>query len=162
VAGWQVLDTVKGASAVTRVWRRVAGAADAGATIRVAVSAISKGNLIVVAYRGTSATDPVASFARASDTGSRTHATPSAPVAVAGSWAVSYWMHKDSTTTALTPPAGVTVRASGTQSGSGRVTGLLADSGGPLPAGPYGGRIATAAATSSNASMWTVVLAPRP
>ncbi len=76
------------------------------------------------------------------------------------SWVVSYWTHKDSTTTALTPPAGVVVRASGTQSGSGTVAGLVVDSGAAVPAGPYGGLIATAAATATNATMWTIVLAP--
>jgi hypothetical protein len=57
------------------------------------------------------------------------------------------------------PPPGVTVRASGTQSGSGRVTGLLVDSG-AAPIGPYSAGSATAAASSSFATMWTIVLAP--
>ena len=68
---WQPLDTVVSSSAVTRVWRRVAGSTDAGSNVRVDVSSISKGNLVVVAYRGTSATDPVASFARAGDASAR-------------------------------------------------------------------------------------------
>ncbi len=160
VTGWQPLDTVAGPSARTRVWRKVATAGDAGAAVRVTVSAASKANLVVTAYRGTSAVDPVAAFARAADaSGTTSHATPTAPVASAGSWAVSYWTHKDSTITELTPPAGVAVRASGTQSGSGRVIGLVADSGASAPVGSYGGLRATAAATTSNATMWTIVLA---
>lgn len=161
VTGWQTLDTVGGASSLTRVWRKVAGATDAGATVRVDVASQSKANLVVVAYRGTSATDPVTAFARAAETTATTsHVTPTAPVSREGSWAVSYWMHKDSTTTALTPPGGVTVRASGSQTGGGRPTGLLADSGGTIPIWAYGGLTATAAATSNNATMWTIVLAP--
>jgi len=103
----------------------------------------------------------VAAFARALQAGSTsTHSTPSATVASAGSWAVSYWTHKDSTTNAMTPPAGVTVRASGTQTSTGRVTGLVADSGASVPVGGYGGLTATAAAVSGNATMWTIILAP--
>ena len=78
---------------------------------------------------------------------------------MAGDWVVSYWTHKDSTTTLLTPPGGVTVRASGTQTGSGTVKGLVVDTGGPVPAGPYGGLTAIAGATATDATMWTIVLA---
>ena len=160
--GWQVLDTVSTSGSTTRVWRRVATAADAGAAVRVTVSSISKGDLAVVAYRGTDVTDPVAGFARAAETTARTtHVTPTATSSAAGLVAVSYWTHKDSTTTALTAPAGVTVRWSGTQTGAGRVTALLADSGGAIAAGSYGGLTATAAATSAHASTWTILLAPR-
>ena len=77
-----------------------------------------------------------------------------------GCWVVSFWSHKDSTTTALSPPAGVTVRAAGTQTGSGRVTTLLADSGAAVPVGQYGGLTATATGASSTATMWSIVLAP--
>jgi hypothetical protein len=159
-AGWQAVDVVTTGSSVTRVWRRVAGAADASSTVRVGIASVSKANLVVVAYRGTNTTNPVAAVGRAAESSSRaTHTTPLASTP-AGAWAVSYWTHKDSSTTALAPPAGVVTRASGTQTGSGRVTGLIADSGGPLPAGTYGNRTATAAANSANASMWSIILAP--
>ena len=159
-AGWTPLDTVTTGSSRVRVWRRVATASDAGAAVRASVSAISKGNFVVAAYRGTSTVDPVGAFARAAELSTTaTHTTPSAAVAP-GAWGVSYWTHKDSTTTALTPPAGVTVRAAGTQTGSGRVVGLLADSGGVVPGSSYGGLVATAASASNNASMWTLMLRP--
>ncbi|HRA75926.1 MAG TPA: hypothetical protein PLE12_06790, partial [Propionicimonas sp.] len=76
------------------------------------------------------------------------------------SWAVSYWAHRDGSTTALVPPAGVESRATGSQSGGGRVTVLLADSGTTVPTGSYGGLSATAAAASDYGVTWTVVLAP--
>jgi len=160
-AGWTLLDTVVANGTTTRVWRKVAGAGDAGSNVTVGVSAISKAGLSVLAYRGTSATDPVATFARAGLTNSSaTRTTPVANVTGAQSWVISYWTHKDSATNALTPPAGVTVRASGTQTSGGRVTTLIADSGALVPAGTYGGLSATAAATSTAASAWTIVLAP--
>jgi hypothetical protein len=159
--GWQLLDSVATGGTVTQAWRRVAVASDAGARVRVDVSVTSKVNLVVAAYRGTSGTDPVAAFARAAEPTRRTsHVTPTVQIADPQRWVVSYWTHKDSSTTALVPPPGVTVRASGTHTGSGRVTALVADSGAMVPVGPYGGLTATAAATSSAATMWTIVLAP--
>jgi myo-inositol-hexaphosphate 3-phosphohydrolase len=161
VTGWQPLDTLAMSGATTRVWRKVAGPTDAGSTLRISLSGGSKGNLMLVAYRGTSGVDPIAAFSRTIDVAGRSsHTTPIASVALPGSWVVSYWTHKDSSTTALAPPADVVVRASGTQTGSGKVTGLLVDSGTSVPVGSYGGLTATAAATATNATMWTIVLAP--
>ena len=158
--GWQVLDTVVRPSTVTRVWSRVATAADAGSVVRVGVSSLSKGSLVVAAYRGTSPAAPIAAFGRTGEPASTsTHSTPVVSVTTPGAVVLSYWSHKDSTTTALTPPPGVTVRAAGTQTGSGRVTTLLAD-GGAAPAGPNGGLQATAASPTTNATMWTIALAP--
>jgi hypothetical protein len=160
VSGWQPLNTLSKAGSTVRVWRKVAQASDAGGTVNIGVSAISKANLVVVAYRGTSTTDPVAAFASAIDVAGRaSHVTPTAPVALSGGWVVSYWTHKDSTTTLLSPPGGVTVRASGTQTGGGTVKGLVVDTAGPVPAGSYGGLTATAGAAATDATMWTIVLA---
>jgi hypothetical protein len=116
---------------------------------------------MVAAYRGTDGSDPVAAYAKATDTASSaTRITPVASVATPQSWAVSYWMHGDSATTALTPPANVTVRAAGGITGGGRVTTLLADSGAAVPTGSYGGLAATGAAASTTTTTWTLVLAP--
>lgn len=78
----------------------------------------------------------------------------------AQSWAVSYWLHGDSTSTALTPPSGVAVRSNTSQTGGGRVTGLLADSASSVPTGSYGGLTATGAAASTTTTTWTFVLPP--
>jgi PKD repeat protein len=161
VPGWVRLDRIDGGFGTTQVWRKVAVAADAGSTLRITLSVQSKGNLMLAAYRGTDSMDPVASFARTADTSSTaTRVTPYAQVSSPGAWAVSYWMHGDSASTALTPPSGVAVRASASLSGGGRVTALLADSGAGLPSGTYGGLAATAAAASTTGTTWTVVLAP--
>jgi PKD repeat protein len=160
VTDWQPLDTLVMAGATTRVWRKVAGPTDAGSTLRISLADGSKGNLVLVAYRGTSDVDPVATFTSAIDAARRSsHATPIVSVTSPESWAVAYWTHKDSTTTALGPPAGVVVRSSGTQTGSGTVTGLVVDSGSSVPMGLYGGLTATAAAPADDATMWTIVLA---
>jgi PKD repeat protein len=161
VTGWVPLQQLDGGYATSRVWRKVAGPGDAGSTLRVTLSAQSKGVLTVAAYRGTSTSDPVAAYAAAADT-TRTasRVTPTVTVPVSGAWALSYWMHGDGTSTALTPPSGVTVRAGASQTGGGRVTTLLADSAAGLPTGAYGGLTATGAATSTTTTTWTVVLHP--
>lgn len=160
VTGWVQVDTLTASKGATRVWRKVATAGDAGAQVKIGLSAATKANITIVAYRGTSATKPVASFSRSLlTTSSATRTTPLVTVGVP-SVVVSYWMHHDSTTTALVPPAGVVVRASGTQSGTGHVSVLTADSGASVAAGSYGGLTAKAAVASGLGTAWTIVLAP--
>jgi myo-inositol-hexaphosphate 3-phosphohydrolase/PKD repeat protein len=160
VTGWQPLSTLSMSGATTRVWRKVAAAGDAGTVLQLSLASNAKGNLVLLAYRGTSGVDPISTFAASIDASGRSaHVTPTVSVSGANAWVVSYWTHKDSSTSLLSPPPGVVVRASGTQTGSGTVKGLVADSGAAVPAGPYGGLTATAGATATNATMWTIVLA---
>jgi PKD repeat protein len=156
---WTLLETVDTGGIVTRVWK--ATAADAGSsTVGITTSSFSKVALTVLVYNGTGA-DPVAAFAAAPETATTAnHATPSASVAAPGSFVVSYWAQKDSSSGALTAPAGVTTRSAGSVTGSGRIVALAADSGAEVAPGPYGGLVATAPATSRNATMWTIVLRP--
>ena len=161
ITGWRLLAAESNGSMSTHVWTRVASSGDAGSAITIAMSQQAKGNLVLSAYRGTSPVDPVVSFDGSLEVVSRAdHTTPSIQVSDNRSWVVWYWAHEDAVTNALVPPAGVTVRASGTQTGSGRVTGLLADSDGPAAVGTVPGRTATAAAPTINATMWAIVLAP--
>ena len=157
---WVLLDTVDTGSVVTRVWKAQAGAAPANAPVRLTTSGFAKLNFTVLAYRGTAA-DPVVTFARAAETAITTsHATPTVNVPAAGSWVVSYWAQKDSDTSPMTPPSDVTSRSAASGTGAGRVVSLAADSGAAVPAGSYGGKVATAAVASRNATMWTIVLRP--
>jgi 3-phytase len=160
--GWQPLDEITVSGTTTQAWRRVADAGDAGSVVRVEVDAYSKANLVLAAYGGTSTVDPVAAFAGVPATVAEAiHTSPQVDVSSPASWAVTYWSHKDSVSTELTPPPEVVVRAGGTQSGYGRITTLLADSDGPVPTGTYGGLAALAAAPRLAATSWTVILAPR-
>ncbi len=163
VTGWTQVSSLATASSRSVLWRKVAVAGDAGRTVQVPLSAMAKANLVVTAYRGTAPGNPVASFTRVSDAvGSSRHVTPVIAVDNSRSWVVSWWTHKDSTTTTLGPPPGVFVRSNSSQTGSGLITALVADSGAAVPAGNVGGLAATASATASNAHMWTIVLAPAP
>ena len=159
-AGWRRVGTATGHRARSTVWAKVATAEDAGAPAVVTAGRISKVGLVLAAYRGTSTADPVAAVARTAERAGRsTHVTPTATVAEPAP-VLSFWTHKDSRTSRLDPPDGVTVRAGGSQRGSGRVTTLLADSGSALPAGRHGAQTATAAAGSTAATSWTLVLDP--
>ncbi|MFI2714642.1 PKD domain-containing protein [Micromonospora sp. NPDC018662] len=159
VTGWTRLDRFDGGYATTTAWWKTATAGDAGTAVRVALDSQAKANLVVAAYRGVAPGAPV--FARATDPASTaTRITPFAPVTAAQSWAVSYWLHGDAASTALTPPAGVAVRSNSSQTGGGRVTGLLADSASSVPVGSYGGLAATGAAASTTTTTWTFVLTP--
>jgi PKD repeat protein len=159
-AGWQQVGTQTVGTAVSTIWQRVAVAGDAGHTVSVGLSDYAKVNLRVLAYRGTNATAPVAVATKTGEPATTTsHTSPTATVAAAGSWVVTYWSDKSSATLAWTAPNGVTSRGVSIGSGSGRVTSLTADSGGTVPTGTYGGLTATTDA-ASRALTWTIVLAP--
>ncbi|WP_051108842.1 PKD domain-containing protein [Actinomadura flavalba] len=162
-AGWTEVDTQNaGAGVTSTVWKRVAQAGDAGSAAGLTFSAITKADVRVLAYQGTHATDPIASVAKATDaTAVTAHAAPAATVPAGGGWVVSYWGDKSSSTTAWTAPSGVETRATGIGSASGRITTLVADSGGAAPAGAYPARTAETDA-ASRALMWTIVLARKP
>jgi PKD repeat protein len=162
-AGWTTVSTLINGSMVTAVWKKVAAGGDANAPVSVTYPSISKVSLQLLAYRGTDPSDPVAAHASAADaTSSASHTTPTAPVGTAGSWAVSYWADKSGTTTVWNPPGGVTVRDTSYGTGSSYIAALLADSGGPVPLGNYGGLTATTNAAAPRAEMWTIVLRPAP
>ncbi len=159
-SGWTQVDTQTNGISVSTVWQRVATSSSAGSTVAVGLSDYAKGNLRVLAYRGTSTTSPVATSAKAADPANTlSHTTPQATVSAGGSWVVSQWSDKSSTTTAWNAPSGVTTRGTSYGTSGGRVTSLTTDSGGTVPTGPYGNLTATTDAVS-RALMWTIVLAP--
>ena len=159
-AGWQQVGTQSNGTAVSTVWQRVATSGDAGANVSIGVSDYAKANLRVLAYRGTSQTAPVDDATKVADPATTTsHTSPTATVSPAGAWVVTYWSDKSSVTNTWTVPNGVTSRGVSIGSGGGRVTSLVADSGGTVPTGSYGGLTATTDA-ASRALTWTIVLAP--
>jgi hypothetical protein len=85
--------------------------------------------------------------------------TPVVNVSTGGSWLLSYWADKSSTTTNWTPPAGSVTRDVRIGSGSGLIGALVADSGASVPTGNAGGLTATTNA-ASRATMISVVLTP--
>jgi myo-inositol-hexaphosphate 3-phosphohydrolase len=160
VTGWTPVENVVTNTSRTMVWKKVATAGDAGGTMRLQLSNVTKVTLNLVAYGGTSTTDPVATFATRSETTAVTsHPTPTVTVTDPRSWLLSYWADKSSTTTDWTAPAGIEVRDETIGSGSRRITTLVADSGAGVPIGTAGGLIATTNA-ASRATTMSIVLAP--
>jgi PKD repeat protein len=160
-AGWTRIDTATTTGIQTVVWSKVATATDASSAVAVTLGGTVKTSLTVAAWSGTAATSPVATLAHGIDTTTKAaHTTPAVTVATPGSWVVSYWADKSSTTTAWTPPSGQAVRNLSIGASSGRVTSLLTDGGGVAPPGPAGGLTATTDVAGSKATTLTVVLAP--
>jgi PKD repeat protein len=160
-AGWtQVGATVTNVSVSSAVWAKQVAAGQAGSTITLSTATASKAVLSLAVYSGVSPSTPVDAIASAGDAGGITHITPSVP-GVAGDWAVSWWTDKSAAVSSWTEPSGVTRRDAAFDTGtSARYSMLLADSGGPIAAGPYGGLTATTDTSSDKAVMWTVLLEP--
>ena len=158
-AGWQTVGTATSSGITSRVWKRVA-AGDAGTSVTVGLSDFAKADLRLVAYHGTNGTDPVSAATSSIDAAATaTHVSPVANVAQAGSWVLSYWADKG-TTTAWTAPGGVVTRASSFGTSTAHISALTADSGGAAGAGTYGGLSAVADVAANKAVSWTIVLAP--
>ena len=156
--GWALADARQGSGIESYVWTRRATASDAGGTVQTALPSIAKSALVLSAYRGVSATQAISAIASSTDSSTTQHTSPTAP-APAGGWVLQVWTDKSSGTTSWTPPSGQAVRASVYGSGTGRMTALATDSGGPVSAGPAGGLTAVTDATSGRGIAWTITLA---
>jgi PKD repeat protein len=156
VTGWTVLGTTTTSGMATTVYTKPAAAGDAGRKVTVPLDGAAKYTLTVADYRGARAGSVVS--AKLAETVNRAaHPTPAVTVPP-GAWVVSHWADKTSLTTGFALPAGVTSRAALCGTSTGRICSVLADSDGAVPAGSYGPLTATADSSSSNATMWSVVL----
>jgi PKD repeat protein len=159
LTGWTQVGSFVNSSIESTVWRRTVGAGDAGQAVRINYDRYSKGVLNVVVYSGVGSGG--LTVAHAGDSRSTTHTSP-VVTAAAGDWVLSYWADMSAATTAWTAPGSVTVRDTAVGVGKGRYGLLVADSGGPVSAGSYGGLTATTDATSNHAISWTIALTPTP
>lgn len=159
-AGWQPVAGGSSANGVIgRVWTRTVVAGDLGGSVTVTASAILKGDASLLVYRGVDPAAPVSASAIAFDTvTSAAHTTPQV-AGVADGVLVSYWGEKSSASTTLAMPVDVTLRASSTGAGSGRVTAAAGETRIAVPA-TVGGLTATADSASSKAFMASIVLRP--
>jgi PKD repeat protein len=163
-AGWTLEgQQTSGTGMKTFLYSKTAVAGDPGTNAAVTFSATTKATLNLLAYDGTAA-DPVATFASAGETVSRTtHATPGANVTTAGSWVVSYWADKGAATdNTWTLPAGQTQRTTSAGVGSGHITAVASDRNATSPVGASAPLTATRPSAAARATMWTVVLQPDP
>jgi PKD repeat protein len=154
-AGWTLVGSTKSSNLTTNVYSKAATAGDAGSSIGVGFSASVKASLVVADYRN--AVLPVETDLSATAAGTTAHTAPALSGLAAGSWVVSYWTDKSTTTTSWTPPGGVTQRAVAYGTGSGADSALVADSG-PVTSSPA--QTATTDATSGSSAQWSLALAP--
>lgn len=154
VTGWTGVSERSTHSTASRAWQKGAGPADAGSMVTVPLSGYAKGDITVVAYRGTGVS--VREFAGAQYVGESSFESPT----VSGptdSWLVTYWGHKSSSTTTWQPPEDQTVRSSTTGAGGGAIFGLLTDSGGSVGGTEAGGVTATTDG-SGHAVVWSLLI----
>lgn len=159
-AGWQTRADASTTSMSGAIYSKIASASDAGSRVSVGSSGYVRGSLVLSAYRD--ATVDGASFAmRPETTSGAVHTTPVLN-AQSNSWLLSYWADKTASTTTWQLPGGTVARETGSGSGAGHLSWMLADSNGAVSAGDAGGLKATANSTTANAVMASVVLAGAP
>jgi PKD repeat protein len=154
--GWTSVGATT-ASLSTAVFSKTATTTDPGSTVTVTFPAVVKASLTLAAYAG--AGNPVETENSATNSSSVTHVSPTVIGLATGSWGLTFWTDKSSTTSAWTAPNTVTTRSSVYGTGGGAVSALLTDSGAPTT-GTYGGLTATTNVASGTATSWTIALAP--
>ncbi len=158
-SGWTQIGAKNPYPLQTAVFQRTATASDAGSVVTVPLSASSAAAIQLVDYTGVGSS--AIGVTDASDTSTASHTAPPGPVATSGSWVVSFWADRSSTTTAWNLPGGVTQRDVTIGTGGGRVTGVVGDSNSPVATGTYPAQTATVNAASGKGAMFTLVLPPR-
>jgi PKD repeat protein len=160
-AGWTLLESRDGNGTRGRAWTRTATAADAGVTVTVTSSTAAKSVLTVAAYRSSlGLTTVTASASAALNTSATDHTAPAVAAADPGSWRVSLWSEKSSTDTTWTAPAGDASRTTAAGTGTGKVSALLADSGGAVAVGTAPARTATTSVAASRDLTYSFVVSP--
>ena len=160
-AGWTLLQGKDGTATRGRAWTKKAVAADANANVTVTSSATIKDTMSVGVYRSDGGTSSVTASAQtAGTTTTASHASPTVAVAQANSWLVNSWSDKSSATQTWTKPATSTTRANPAATGSGKVSSLLADSGGAVATGTAAARTATTSTAAGGEQLFSVVVSP--
>jgi PKD repeat protein len=159
-SGWTLLQSTDGNGIRGRLWTRQATATDAGKTITVTSSALTKSVLSVAAYRSSNGTASVTTSAGTAGSAATSHTAPTVNVSDQNSWLVNVYDEKSSSSTTWTAPASSTLRTTSAGTGSGKVSGILADSGGPVATGSAAGRTATTTVSVSRDMRFSVVISP--
>ncbi len=160
VTGWTEFDSFTNGPVITTVWTKQVTTGALGANIRMDSPAFAQGMLNLGVYTGADNTHAITA-AHAGDISKTAHTTATIQ-AGSGDWVVSYWVDRSDTTASWTAPAGATQRDVAIGTGTGHFDSLMADSGGPVSAGPYDGLTATTDAVSNRANMITLVLTASP
>ena len=148
-AGWTAVQQSSGTAVQTSVWQKVATATDAGSSVAVTLSELTKVDVRLLAYSGTAAAAPVSAVISSDASLTTDHPAPTSTVTAPGSWVVWYWSDKSSgTTTAWTPPADTIARSTSFGTGTTYLSSLVADAGASSAVGPVPGPTASTNAAS--------------
>lgn len=158
--GWTQVNAANPTLARSRVWVRTATASDAGSTVTVANSSLSKADLTVAAYRGLAGNPIDVSAVNVQTNTTSQYVAPSVTPTQAGDWVAVYWADKSSSNTNHAIPATITRRRTTTGSGGGHITATVADTNAAVAVTPTGTFVATGTAVSSRAIMYTIALRP--
>ena len=156
-SGWTLVGTKTGSNLTSLVYEKSATAGDLGSSVPVALSGSVKASLTIADYANAAAS-PIETSASATSTGT-SHSAPAVSGLVSGTWVVSYWTDKSSTTSLWTLPGGVTQRATVYGSSGGAISAALGDSNGAV-SGSYPAQTATTNVSSGAAVQWTIALSP--
>ena len=159
-AGWTLLQSTEGNAVRGRLYTKQAVAADAGSTVRVTTSATVKSVLSVAAYHSSNGTSGVTASAGSTSSAATSHTAPAVNVTDQNSWLVNVYDEKSSVTSVWTAPATSTQRTAAATTGSGKMSGIVADSNGPVPTGAAAGRTATTDVSVSRDVLYSVVVTP--
>ena len=148
-AGWTAVNQSAGTAALTSVWQKVATAGDAGSSVAVTLSELTKVDVRLLAYSGTAASSPVSAVISSDASVTTDHPAPTATVATPGSWVVWYWADKSGgTTTAWTAPADTITRSTSYGTGTTYISTLTVDAGASSAVGSVPGPTASTNAAS--------------
>jgi PKD repeat protein len=161
-AGWTLVGQTPSSltSITTAIYRKVATSGDAGSTVAVGFTGTPHETVQLLAYSGTSTSNPVLTSSNNSVAGGTSLTSPTVSIGAGGTWVVSYWSAKSSAVNAWTVPGSQTTRDADNGSGSGRINSVVADSGSAVSAGSAGGITATTDGAIGGADSWTIVLTP--
>lgn len=161
-AGWTEIGARDaGTGMAGRAWAKTATADDAGSSVTVTTATAMKSVMSIVAYRSTGGTAEVTGSAvGGSNTSGTSHATPSVEITGDGSWLVSAWSEKSGVEQAWTLPEGTVQRTTGAGPGAGKVSMVVGDSDGAVPAGMADGRTATTSSSVNRTVNFSVVVTP--
>jgi len=146
----------------TQILQKVAAGNEGGTRLTVTLSPGAKATLQLVAYSGTAAAGPVRSVMGLADNAAgTTHTTPNV-TANAGDWVLSVWSDKSASVRTWTEPTGEVVRSNiGGTGTTSEIATLVGDGGQAVTTtGTVSGLTATVSATSTKATMLSIVIAP--
>ncbi len=156
--GWTPVTERTGNAIQGRVWTRTATAADAGSAVTVSTSGYAKSVMTVAAYRADGGAVEVAGASGGENSSTTTTTTPEIAVTGQPAWLLSYVSEKSGSDPGWTLPGSVVTRAADAATGAGKISAVLGDSAGSVPAGTAGGLTATTATSVNRTVTFSVVL----